>query len=103
MTDHGPLLALLRPGQATPALAANQLAQWALLLSQFNYKIEYCKTNDHANADALIHLPADDDPQFDRKENGEDTGLFCAIQEVCKKVKPGAHNILRQESAKNPI
>ena len=103
VTDHRPLLALFGPGKATPALAANRLARWALLLSQFNYKIEYRKTNDHANADALSRLPADDDPQFDREESGEDTEMVCAIQEVCKKVKPGAHNILRQESAKDPI
>lgn len=103
VTDHRPLLALFGPGKATPALAANRLARWALLLSQFNYRIEYRKTNHHSNADALSRLPADNDPQFDREESEEDAELVCAIQEVCKKVNPGDQNILKQESAKDPV
>ena len=32
ITDHKPLLALFRPTKTTPALAANRLAHWALML-----------------------------------------------------------------------
>ncbi|KAL5479671.1 hypothetical protein EMCRGX_G023227 [Ephydatia muelleri] len=41
VTDHKPLLALFGPSKATPALAANRLARWALMLSQNDYSIEY--------------------------------------------------------------
>ena len=41
VTDHKPLLALFGPTTGTPAMAANRLARWALMLSQYNYSIEY--------------------------------------------------------------
>lgn len=58
-------LALFRPYKATPVLATNQLACWVLLLSQYSYTIEYRKTADHENADALSCLPVGPDPNFD--------------------------------------
>ena len=57
MTDHKPLMSLFGPHKATPALAANRLARWALFLNQFQYTIEYRKTAHHSNADALSRLP----------------------------------------------
>ena len=50
VTDHKPLIALFGPTKATPALAANRLAWWALMLSQCNYSIDYRKMSDHGNA-----------------------------------------------------
>ena len=41
VTDHKPLLALFGPAKGTPMLAANRLARWALMLSQYDYVIEY--------------------------------------------------------------
>ena len=66
MTDHKPLLALFGPDKPVPGLAANRLARWALFLGQFHYTIEYRRTKDHENADALSRLPAGEDRIFDR-------------------------------------
>ena len=55
--DHKPLLALFGPAKATPAMAANRLARWALMLGQYHCTIEYLKSAQHANADALSCLP----------------------------------------------
>ena len=35
VTDHQPLTSLFGPNKATPALAANRLARWALMLNQY--------------------------------------------------------------------
>nr|KAG5691288.1 hypothetical protein BaRGS_017254 [Batillaria attramentaria] len=103
VTDHKPLTALFGPKKGTPLLAANRLARWALWLNQFDYTIEYRKTADHGNADALSRLPSGDDIDFDREEKGEDTDMVCAIRVLSLQVKPFDANILRQESGKDPV
>ena len=57
VTDHKPLLSQFGPSSETPKLAANRLARWALMLSQYNYTIEYRNTKQHGNTDALSRLP----------------------------------------------
>nr|KAG5696368.1 hypothetical protein BaRGS_028363 [Batillaria attramentaria] len=69
----------------------------------FDYTIEYRKTADHGNADALSRLPSGDDIDFDREESGEDTDMVCAIRVLSLQVKPFDANILRQESGKDPV
>ena len=103
VTDHKPLTTLFGPKKGTPLLAANRLARWALWLNQFDYTIEYRKTSDHGNADALSRLPSGDDHDFDREESGEDTDMVCAIRVLSLQVKPVDSNILRQESGKDPV
>ena len=103
VTDHKPLTALFGPNKGTPPLAANRLARWALWLNQFDYSIEYRKTANHGNADALSRLPVGDDCDFDREESGEDLDIVCAIRVLSLQVKPLEANTLRQETAKDPV
>lgn len=49
-TDHKPLL------PAIPTLAALQMQRWVLVLMAYNYNIEYRKSADHMNADAMSRL-----------------------------------------------
>ena len=78
VTDHKPLLAILGPKKHTPTilgpkkhtptilgpkkhiptLAALRMQRWALLLSAYNYQIEYRPTAAQGNADELSRLPA---------------------------------------------
>lgn len=102
VTDHKPLLALFGPGKETPTLAANRLARWSLLLSQFDYTIEYRKTADHANADVLSRLPSGSDAQFDGEESTDDAEMVCTIEEISNKVMPADYNSLARESARDP-
>ena len=103
VTDHKPLTALFGPKKGTPLLAANRLARWALWLNQFDYTIEYRKTADHGNADALSRLPSGDDINFNREESGEDMDMVCAIKVLSLQIQPVDANILRQESQKDPV
>ena len=78
VTDHKPLTALFGPKNGTPLLKADRLARWALWLNQFDYTIEYRKTADHGNADALCRLPSGDDINFNMEESGEDMDMVSA-------------------------
>jgi len=60
-TDHKPLTSILGPKKGVPSLAAARLQRWALLLSAYNYQIEYKSTRDHGNADGLSRLPLSSD------------------------------------------
>ena len=57
LTDHKPLLAILGPKKSLPTLAAARMQRWALLLSAYQYDIEYCTTLEHVNADGFFRLP----------------------------------------------
>ena len=57
ITDHKPLLAILGPKKGIPSLAAARLQRWAILLSAYNYKLEFKPTGLHGNADGLSRLP----------------------------------------------
>ena len=41
VTDHQPLLALLGPKAAIPTMAAARMQRWAIVLSAYDYQIEY--------------------------------------------------------------
>ena len=41
IADHQPLLAILGPKAAIPTLAAARMQQWAIVLSAYDYCIEY--------------------------------------------------------------
>ena len=57
ITDHKPLLAVLGQKKGIPSLAAARLQRWAVLLSAYNYQLEFKPTGLHCNADGLSRLP----------------------------------------------
>lgn len=57
ITDHKPLLGILGPYTGIPSLAAARLQRWAIKLSAYQYELQYRRTEDHGNADALSRLP----------------------------------------------
>ena len=103
VTDHKPLLALFGPSKATPALAANRLARWALMLSPYNYIIEYRRTSEHGNADALSCLPPGPDTKFDSEEEDADVDTVCTIKSISLQLNPTDPGVLAKESAKDPV
>ena len=57
ITDHKPLTTILHPEKSIPPMAAARIQRWALLLSAYQYKIEFRPTQEHANAEGLSRLP----------------------------------------------
>lgn len=103
VSDHKPLLAIFSPTRGTPTLAANRLARWALQLSQYDYKIEYRKTADHGNADALSRLPSGHDSNFDGEEDSDDKELVCMIQTISSQINPLTPGLLAKETHKDSV
>ena len=52
-TDHKPLMTILGPKTGIPTLAAARMQRWVLILSAYQYKIEYCQSSKNVNVDAV--------------------------------------------------
>ena len=103
VTEHKPLLALFGPDKPVPGLAANRLARWVLFLGQFHYTIEYRRTKDHQNADALSRLLAGEDRIVDREEAIDDADVGCAIEALSLQVQPTDTALEKKETSKDPV
>ncbi|XP_077544530.1 uncharacterized protein LOC144157052 [Haemaphysalis longicornis] len=58
VTDHQPLLGLLKPDRPTPPMAAARIQRWALFLGGYQYKLQHFPGKQLLAADALSRLPA---------------------------------------------
>jgi len=57
ITDHKPLTSIFHPRKGIPVTTATRLQHWAILLSGYDYEIEYRDSKRHSNADCLSRLP----------------------------------------------
>ncbi|KRX27995.1 Transposon Tf2-8 polyprotein [Trichinella nelsoni] len=57
VTDHKPLLGLLKPHSPIPQTVSPRMLRWSLLLSAYNYELCFKNGKYLANADALSRLP----------------------------------------------
>ena len=103
VTDHKPLISMFGPNTATPLLAANRLSRWSLMLSQYNYTIEYRPTKQHGNADALSRLPAGPDLSFDGEEGDNDVDTVCTIRTISSQLQPYSRNQVKDSTNKDPV
>ena len=55
ITDHQPV-SIFGPKTGVPPLSAARMQRWSLILAAYQYEIEYRRSADHANADALSRL-----------------------------------------------
>ena len=96
VTDHKPLLGLLGREKPIPALAAARIQRWSLLLSAYNYDLEYRSGLENANADALSRLPIDADPQ-------EESNIVNDIHMVELEHAPVTADEVKLHSTKDPL
>jgi hypothetical protein len=59
LTDHKPLLSVFGSKSGIPAHTANRLQRWALVLLAYDFDIEYRRTDEFGQADALSRLISD--------------------------------------------
>ena len=72
VTDHRPLVKIFGPKDAVPTLAAARLQRWAIVLSAYNYCIEWRASADNATADMLSRLPLKATPRDVAVEGAND-------------------------------
>lgn len=56
VTDHKPLIAIFHPEKGIPQFSANRLRRWAVILSNYQYNIQFTKSENNT-ADWLSRLP----------------------------------------------
>ena len=103
VTDHKPLISMFVPNTATPVIAANRLARWSLMLSQYDYTIEYRSTKQHGNADALGRLPVSPDLSIDGEEGGNDVDTVCINRVINSQLQTHSRNQLKDATNRDPV
>ena len=68
VTDHKPLLGLIKENIAVSPQASARIKRWSLFLSSYKYKLVFRRTTAHANADALSRLPVQGEPSKEVEE-----------------------------------
>lgn len=93
-TDHKPLLAIFKPNNGIPIMAAGRVQRWAVYLSGFDYTIEHVKS-EHNLSDTLSRLPiAVNEPNLDVDE--ENAYLNFMMENF--PVKDISHEDIKRES-----
>ena len=57
VTDHKPLIYILKENKQIPDMATSRITRWAIILSAYQYQISYRPTEKHSNADVLSRFP----------------------------------------------
>ena len=68
ITDHKPLLGLLRENRTVSPQASARIKRWSLFLSSYEYTLSFRNSTLHANADALSRLPLPEEPAKTKTE-----------------------------------
>ena len=65
--------------------------------------MEYRRSKDHGNANALSRLPFSNDTSFDGEEMEEDVDSVCLVQTISRQIHPDNPLLVVRETAKDPI
>nr|XP_037284101.1 uncharacterized protein K02A2.6-like [Rhipicephalus microplus] len=71
LTDHQPLLGLLRADRQTPAMAAARIQRWAIILGAYRYRLQHRPGKLMCNADALSRLPQPLQEEVDQEDEAQ--------------------------------
>ena len=95
ITDHKPLIKIFGPKTDLPAMAAAKIQRWSVELSNFQYDIQYRRSEDHCNADMLSRLPQSSNPS--EKEEKTDV-FFTYVNDL-----PVSAAEIAEETKKDPV
>ena len=95
ISDHQPLVTISGSKTGVPPLSAARMQKWSLILATYQYEIEYRRSAEHANADALSRLVS---TTTDNRLNAADE---CLISYVTK--LPVAARDIASATRKDPV
>nr|CDJ82258.1 RNA-directed DNA polymerase (reverse transcriptase) and Integrase domain containing protein [Haemonchus contortus] len=86
-TDHKPLIAIFGTRKGVPVYTANRLQRWATMLLNYNFSIQYVKTSEFGQADALSRLIGLHSPEpEDRVIASVDADLCAEVMGSCREL-----------------
>ncbi|EFO94687.1 hypothetical protein CRE_08564 [Caenorhabditis remanei] len=95
-TDHKPLLSIFGDKKGVPVYSANRLQRWAVILLNYQFKIEYVNTMSFGQADALSRLiaeNADSKEQEDHVIAQVELDITDTFAQGCQQLPVNAHTI----------
>ncbi|XP_026742280.1 uncharacterized protein K02A2.6-like [Trichoplusia ni] len=95
-TDHKPLTYIFGTKVGIPIMAASRLQRWAILLSGYNYEIEYVASKKNC-ADGLSRLP------HTKQKHGHSNNNERSYLNFVEDFLPVTNNEVRKETAKDLI
>ena len=96
-TDHKPMLTIFAPDSETPVLAAARLQCRFLLLSSYDYEIEFKSSAEVANADVSSTSPL----QYRKDASVEEEIFHVALQQL--KRHPVSAAEIAKDTSRNPL
>ena len=99
ITDYKPLITIFHPNKGIPEMAASRLQRWAIVLSAYEYEVQYRSSACHGNADGLSCLPLQEEPP----EQDESTEIVCALEEYQLHSLPIKSTNIKVATSKDPV
>jgi len=57
MMDHNYLTIIFGPNTGIPSLSVLRLQRWTLIMMDYQYSMQYTRSEDRTNADVLLRFP----------------------------------------------
>ena len=61
VSDHKPLIYILKENKSIPEMGASRIVRWAITLASYQYEIQWRPTQKHCNADLCSRFPVESD------------------------------------------
>ena len=101
MTDHKPLLHIFGPKKMVPVYTANRLQRWKLILLGYDFDLEYQKTTEFGQADALSRLIPPRQAQTEDVVIAKIEQDIVAVQNAAVEALPVTRIAIEEESRKD--
>ena len=93
-------MTIFHPSKRISETAASRLQRWAIILSAYDYVVQYKPSAKHANADGLSRLPLN---STEPDDNSDDADVVCAIEEQQLSYLPIQAHDIQKATMQDPV